>query len=78
LSAEGEGEDAERHRYLVRWVIRKRIEDRDGAYRWLRGYVDQTGRRHKGWNDLHPNSRLERDVKDQWEKGNRGEHGEWK
>ena len=75
---EGEGADEHRHRCLVRWVIRKRIEDRDAAYRWLHGHSDNTGKYHKGWNELHPQSRLEQDVRDQWGKGNRGQFGEWK
>jgi len=54
------------------------MEDRNGAYRWLNGYVDKTGRYIKGWNELHPKSRLEADVRDQWAKGNRGEHGDWR
>ena len=59
---EGEGEDQGRHRGLVAWVIRMRLQDRDKAIRWL-----------KGGNDKHPGSILERDVFDQWNKGNRGE-----
>jgi hypothetical protein len=55
-----------------------RIKDRDGAYRWLRGYSDHGGRWKKGWNELHPESNLEKDVRDQWIKGNRGNTGEWK
>ena len=55
-----------------------RIKDRASAYRWLNGYSDNTGRRHKGWNELHPESNLEKDVRDQWSKGNRGNTGEWK
>ena len=55
-----------------------RMENRDGAYRWLNGYVDHLGKRHKGWNELHPKSRLEADIRDQWVKGNRGNEGEWK
>ena len=83
MNAEAKATDAisERehmHRCLVRWVIKMRIKDRDGAYRWLRGYSDSTGRWKKGWNDLHPESTLEKDVRDQWNKGNRGEHGDWK
>ena len=78
MNGEGEGADEHRHRCLVRWVIQRRIADRGGAYRWLRGHVDNLGRRIKGWNDLHPGSRLEQDVRDQWAKGNRGERGEWK
>lgn len=75
---EGKGEDEHRHRCLVRWVIEKRLQDRDGAYKWLNGYRDSTGRVVKGWNELHPNSRLEEDVREQWVKGNRGNKGEWK
>jgi hypothetical protein len=55
-----------------------RLKNRDSAYRWLNGYVDELGRRKKGWNELHPKSRLEADVRDQWAKGNRGTEGEWK
>ena len=66
------------YRCLVREVIKMRIKDRGGAYSWLHGHVDHTGRRHKGWNELHPESNLEKDVRDQWTKGNRGNLGEWK
>ena len=75
---EGEGEDEHRHRCLVRHVIAMRIENRDSAHRWLHGYSDELGKYHKGWNELHPKSRLEEDVRDQWTKGNRGTEGEWK
>ena len=75
---EGQGADEHRHRCLVREIIKMRIKNRDSAYRWLNGYVDHLGKRHKGWNELHPNSQLEADVRDQWSKGNRGTHGEWK
>ena len=75
---EGHGEDEHRHRCLVRHIIQMRIKDRDSAYRWFNGYSDQNRRYHKGWNELHPNSCLERDVRDQWAKGNRGNKGEWK
>ena len=64
---EGEGEDQDRHRHLVRWVIRYRLMDRDRAHRWL-----------EGWKEKHPGSILERDVIIQWKKGNRGNEGEWK
>ena len=71
-------EDEHRYRCLVRWVIKKRIEDRDGAYRWLNGYFDKYGKRVKGWNELHPKSRLETDVRLEWSLGNRGEDGDWR
>jgi len=75
---EGQGADEHRHRCLVREIIKMRIKDRDSAYRWLNGHTDNFGRYHKGWNELHPKSRLEADVRDQWAKGNRGTEGEWK
>jgi len=75
---EGQGEDEHRHRCLVREIIRMRMQDRAKAHRWLNGGTDNAGKYHKGWNELHPRSILERDVRDQWSKGNRGEIGEWK
>ena len=75
---EGQGTDEHRHRCLVREIIKMRLINRDGAYRWFNGYVDERGKRHKGWNELHPNSCLESDVRKQWSKGNRGNTGEWK
>lgn len=64
---EGIGDDQDRHRHLVRWVIRMRLEDRDRCHKWL-----------QGWNERHPGSILEKDVFNQWKKGNRGKEGEWK
>lgn len=55
-----------------------RIHNRDGAYKWLHGYTDSNGRYKKGWNELHPESTLESDVREQWYLGNRGEFGNWK
>ena len=80
MNAEEEAVGVREHMYrcLVREVIRMRIKDRDGAYRWLRGYSDSGGKWKKGWNELHPESNLEKDVRDQWTKGNRGNEGEWK
>ena len=72
------GEREHMYRCLVREVIKMRIKDRDGAYRWLRGYSDHTGRWKKGWNELHPESNLEKDVRIEWSLGNRGEDGDWK
>ena len=54
------------------------MQDRQRAHAWLNGGTDATGRSHKGWNELHPGSILERDVRDQWSKGNRGKDGDWK
>ena len=78
LNEEGQADDQHRHRCLVRWLIKKRIQNRNDAHIWLNGYVDDRGRHQKGWNELHPKSSLEADVRDQWTKGNRGTEGEWK
>lgn len=75
---EGQGTDENRHRCLVREVIKMRLKNRDSAYRWFNGYVDHLGRRQKGWNELHPKSRLEADVRLEWSLGNRGECGDWR
>jgi hypothetical protein len=44
-----------------------RIEDRQKAYDWL-----------NEWEKLHKESRLRRDVYDQWKWGNRGAHPDWR
>jgi hypothetical protein len=59
---EGQGDDQRRHRGLVNWVIRMRIEDRNRAH----GFLER-------WQARHPWSNLKKDVMDQWSKGNRGE-----
>ena len=63
---------------LVREVIRMRIRSRDEAYRFLHGWTKPDGKWQPGWNEKHPGSTLEADVKAQWRAGNRGEKGEWK
>ena len=72
------GEREHMHRCLVRYVIKMRIEDRTGAHNWLKGCFDSAGRWKKGWSELHPESTLEEDVRQQWLLGNRGNEGEWK
>lgn len=74
---EGKGDDEHRHRCLVRWLIKERIRDRNAAIRFLEGYSDINGKFVKGWNQIHPKSIVDRDVRDQWSKGNRGNDGEW-
>ena len=73
MNGEGVGEDEHRHRCLVRWLIKKRMNNRDAAHKWLYGYTDENGKFRKGWNGLHPDSILERDSIDQFNRGNRGE-----
>ena len=75
---EGEGDDEYRHRCLVRGIIKMRVKDRQEAHVWLFGGMGKDGKYFKGWNALHPDSRLIEDIKDQWSKGNRGTDGEWK
>jgi hypothetical protein len=56
-----------RHQCLVRWVLVYRQRDKAGVREWLRKY-----------NELHPGSSLEKDAKEQWDKGNRGNWGDWR
>jgi hypothetical protein len=51
----------------VRHVIKKRLQNRDDAHKFF-----------NGWNEKHPQSILEADVRDQWAKGNKGNYGDWK
>lgn len=44
-----------------------RLKDRNKAINFIRDFMK-----------LHPESKLETDVVDQWKLGNRGEIGEWK
>ena len=78
LNEEGQADDEHRHRCLVRWLIKKRLQNRDDAHVWLNGYADDRGRHQKGWNELHPQSSLEADVRIEWSLGNRGEPNEWR
>lgn len=55
------------HRSLVREVIRMRLDNRERAIKFIRDYMQ-----------YHPDSDLEKDVVDQWMKGNRGVVGDWK
>ena len=66
------------HQCLVRDVIRMRVKDRTVAHRFLNGYTDSKNKYHKGWNEMHKESTLEKDVRDQWVLGNRGGDSEWK
>jgi len=76
--SEGEGADQERHRCLVRFIIELRIRDRNLAHNFLNGYTDEQKKYHRGWNEMHKESRLDKDVREQWAAGNRGEVNEWK
>lgn len=70
-------EEEFKHQCLVRWLLKKRLEDKDAAHRFLHGYTEN-GKHKKGWNELHPCSRLENDVKIEWSLGNRGKYNDWR
>ena len=72
-----EKQKKEIHQSLVREIIRMRIKDRDKAHKWLNGYLGADDKWIKGWNDLHPESTLNKDIITQWNLGNRGRIGEW-
>ena len=78
MSAEGVGADEYRHQCLVRHVINMRLKDRNAAHRFLNGHTDALKKYHRGWNEMHNGSRLDKDVRDQWTLGNRAGAGEWK
>jgi hypothetical protein len=54
------------------------VTDREKAHGFLYGWTDESGNYIRGWNERRPKSILERDIRDQWKKGNRGENGDWK
>jgi hypothetical protein len=56
-----------KHQCLVRHAIKVRIKDRNEGYAFLRR-----------WQEKHPTSTLEQDVKKQWRLGNRGVHMDWR
>lgn len=56
----------DKHQCLVRWVIARRVQNRDAALSFL-----------VKWEDKHKDKILRRDVTDQWNKGNRGRDDEW-
>jgi len=59
-----------RHQCEVRWLLRKRVESRSEALNYLSKVRDRRGEEAA--------KALERDVRDQWSKGNRGEEASWK
>lgn len=59
-----------RHQCEVRQVLKWRKEDRSHALDYLEAVKKKRG--------ASAGEQLERDVKDQWTKGNRGEHGDWR
>ena len=59
-----------RHQCEVRTVIRWRREDRNKAHE----YLEAVKKKRKEEAGQH----LERDVRDQWSKGNRGAEGDWR
>jgi hypothetical protein len=75
---EGVGDDEFRHRCLARKIIQMRIQDRDKAHVWMYGGMDVNGNHVKGWQQLHKDSILIRDILSQWKLGSRGKWGDWK
>lgn len=59
-----------RHQCEVRTVIRWRREDRNKAHDYLEAVKKKRGEK--------AGQELERDVRDQWTKGNRGAEGDWR
>jgi len=59
-----------RHQCEVRYVLRLRVRSQAGAYDFLEKVKEKRG--------LNAYNRLKNDCADQWAKGNRGEHGDWR
>ena len=59
-----------RHQCEVRTVIRWRMEDRNRALNYMEEVKKKRGK--------EAGEMLERDVRDQWTKGNRGAEGDWR
>jgi hypothetical protein len=59
-----------RHRCEVRQVLAWRVEDRGKAMEYL-----SKVRQKRGYQAA---DRLEKDCRTQWERGNRGERGDWR
>jgi len=62
--------EEERHRCEVRQILRWRMESRDKA-------IDYLSRVRKARGDEKANQ-LEKEVREQWAKNNRGINGDWK
>ena len=60
--------EEERHRCEVRYVIKLRNIDRQRMLDYLEAVKKERGNCE----------RLEKDARDQWSKGNRGIHGDWR
>jgi hypothetical protein len=58
--------EVERHRCEVRYVIALRIKSRDEAMEYLKKVKEK-----------RKTNKLEKDVIEQWNRGNRGAKGEW-
>lgn len=62
--------DEWRHQCEVRDVLRLRVRSQADAYNYLEKVKAKRG--------LNAYNRLKDDCADQWAKGNRGEHGDWR
>lgn len=62
--------EEERHRCEVRQVLRWRTENRDKAVSYLAAVRQKRSEAAA--------TKLERDTREQWAKGNRGIEGEWR
>jgi len=59
-----------RHRCEVRWLIAERIQRGKDGKTWLRGYLEHPSVKAR-------RQKLEKDIREQWMLGNRGEHQRW-
>lgn len=70
-----------RHRCEVRQVLAWRVEH---GIEWVKAWLDGTvvdGKRQRGAVDYRgkeATDRLRNDAREQWQRGNRGAHGDWR
>lgn len=62
--------EEERHRCEVRHILKIRLNDRQRMIDYLDAVKKERGEKSA--------QKLENDAREQWNRGNRGNHGEWR
>jgi hypothetical protein len=59
-----------RHKCEVRWLLRERIRRGQAGILWLKGYLQTPPVQAR-------RQMLEKDIREQWKFGNKGQEGDW-
>lgn len=62
--------DVFRHKCEVRWLLRERIRRGQAGILWLKGYLQTPPVQAR-------RQMLEKDIREQWKFGNKGQEGDW-